>query len=322
MKIKNISAIIFAALSLTMSAQLQPPVQYKLIATTENAMYGIYEQLLDSAIALKSPLISYYFGSIENSDTLMKIEQYCYWYRGFPEQYICEKERYDVSISDLMPVEFYERFLGFLIKLGKNDNIFNKYYSFYPLYRIKDILINRYESGKLSKAEGLKVLKLIEDATLRLILDANNFQFLYGDNKYMTENIRQALVNVIEHPFYPENYLNFYLKEVVDTTVLDTTGIPIDIQKAYKKWKGLYTSGNLDYDLRLAKFYNYKKMGKELGLSPGQAYLEEKKKEFPEKGYVDINLIADYAFKSQDSLIIAHLKEFKKNHPDYPLRHF
>lgn len=320
MKIKNI--IILAALSLTIPAQSQPPVQHKLIATTENEMYSIYEQLLDSAIALKRPLISYYFGSIENSDTLMKIEQYCYWYRGFPEQYICEKERYDVFISALMPVEFYERFLNFLIQLGKKDNIFNKYYSVYPLYRIKDILINRYEYGKLSMTKSLKVLKLIEDATLRLILDAHDYRFLYGNNKYITENIRSALVNVIEHPFYPESYLDFYLKEVVDTMVLDTTGIPIEIKKEREKWKGLYVSGNLDYDLRLARFDTYKMIGDELGLSPGQAYLEEKKKAFREKGYLDINVIADYAYKTQDTLLIKHLKEFKKKHPDYPLRHF
>jgi hypothetical protein len=315
-----IITVIFATFSFLLQAQSKV-VQEILFATTEKEMYKIYEQLLDSAIILKDISAGYgFYFEIESKDTLVKFKQKCYYYRG--EDYMCERNTYFSYISYSQPISFYENFLDYLENLEQNDNYFYKRFSTSPLSSIRNILIAKYESGTLSKEDSLKAMELIEQTTLRIVNDAHSYNFLYGDNKYMTENIRQALVNVIQHPFYPENYLNFYLKVVVDTTVLDTTGIPIDIQKAYKKWKGLYTSGNLDYDLRLAKFYNYKKMGKELGLSPGQAYQEEKKKEFPEKGYVDINVIADYAIKSQDSLIIELLKEFKKNHSDYPLRHF
>jgi hypothetical protein len=57
-------------------------------------------------------------------------------------------------------------------------------------------------------------------------------------------------------------------------------------------------------------------------LSTGQAYLKRKRDEFREQGYLPINYIEEYAYKKQDKLLIKHLKEFKKKHPDYPLRYF
>ncbi|NMA82225.1 MAG: hypothetical protein GX966_09735 [Jeotgalicoccus halophilus] len=314
-----IISVIFATFSFLLQAQSKA-VQQVLFATTEKEMYKIYEQLLDSTLLLKEASIGNHFQEIESNDTLVKFEQYCYWHVN--GDYICERNSYFSYISNSQPISFYENFLDYLVKLGQNDNYFYKRFSTSPLSAIGNILIRKYEAKKLSQKESKEVLELIEKITLRRINNAHDYWFLYGDNKYMTENIRQALINVIEHPFYPESYLDFYLNEVVDTTVLDTTGIPLEIQKKYKKWKGLYVSGNSDYDSRLASFHFYKRMGDELGLSPGQAYMEEKKKAFQEKGYLDINAIADYAYKTQDTLLIKHLKEFKKEHPDYPLRHF
>lgn len=315
-----IITVIFATFSFLLQAQSKV-VQQVLFATNEKEMYKLYEQLLDSAIILKDISVGYgFYFEIESKDTLVKFKQKCYYYRG--EDYICERNTYFSYISYSQPISFYENFFDYLENLEQNDNYFYKRFSTSPLGSIRNILITKYESGTLSKEDSLKALELIEQTTLRIVNDAHSYNFLYGDNKYMTENIRQALINVIEHPFYPESYLDFYLSEVVDTTVLDTTGIPIDVQKKYKKWKGLYVSGNSDYDSRLASFHFYKRMGDELGLSPGQACIEEKKKEFREKGYLGINAIADYAYKTQDTLLIKHLKEFKKKHPDYPLRHF
>lgn len=311
--------VIFSTFSFLLHAQSKV-VQQVLFATTEKEMYKIYEQLLDSAIILKDIHVGYIFQEIDSKDTLVKFEQYCYYYRG--EDYMCERNRYFSYISNSQSISFYENFLNYLEKLVQNENIFYRNFSTSPLGSISNILITKYESDTLSKEDSLKVLELIEKIMLRRINDGHDYWFLYGGNKYMTENIRQALINVIEHPFYPESYLEFYLNKVVDTTVLDTTGIPVDIQREYKKWKGLYVSGNLDYDLRLARFFTYKRIGDELGLSPGQAYLKEKRDEFREKGYLDINAIADYAYKYQDTILIKHLKEFKKKHPDYPLRHF
>lgn len=315
-----IITVIFATFSFLLQAQSKA-VQQVLFATTEEEMYKIYEQLLDSAIILKDISVGYgFYFEIESKDTLVKFKQKCYLH--IDGDYICERNTYFSYISHSQPISFYENFLDYLETLEQNDNYFYKRFSTSPLGTVRNILITKYESATLSKEDSLKALELIEQTTLRIVNDANSYNFLYGDNKYMTENIRQALINAIENPFYPESYLDFYLNEIVDTTVLDTTGIPIDIQRKYKKWKGLYVSGNADYDLRLASFYFYKRIGDELGLSPGQAYMEEKKKEFREKGYLDINVIADYANKNQDTLLIKHLKEFKKKHPDYPLRHF
>lgn len=320
MKMKHIIIIVvFAAVPFLLQAQ-SIAVQQKLFATTEKEMYGIYEQLLGSTLILKEASIGNHFQEIESNDTLVKFEQYCYWH--VDGDYICEENSYFSYISNSQPVPFYKNFLNYLDKLGQNNNYFYRHFSTSPLTAIRDILIRKYETGKLTQDERAEILKLIEQVILRIIKDDHDCYFLKEYSKYMTENIHQALISVIEHPFYPESYLDFYLNEVVDTAVLDTTGIPIDIQKKYKKRKGLYVSGNLDYDLRLARFYNYKRMGDELGLSPGEAYLKEKKDEFWQKGYLDINVIADYAYKTQDTLLIKYLKEFKKKHPDYPLRHF
>jgi hypothetical protein len=317
MKIKNTIAISWAMLPLMLAAQSHP-VQHKLYATGEKAMHRIYEQLLDSTLA--NQFLSYgSFSPMENKDTVMKIEQYCYWYGG--KEYVCESNRYDIYLSNSKPIVFYERFLGYLKSLGEKDNNFYKHYSVKPLDAVREIIIKQYESGKLNKTDSIKALKLIEQVTLSMVNDGYNYYFLYGPPKYMTNAIRQALIKAIEHPFYPESYLNFYMKEVVDTCVLDTTGIPIDVVERYKKGRSYY-SGELNYMYRLAYFSKYKAIGDKTGISPGQAYLKEKRDEFTMKGYLSINIIVDYVVRKKDTVLIPYLEEFKKKHPDYPLKPF
>ncbi len=308
-------------LTLSILSQAQPANSQRILfATTEKEMFNIYEQILDSAITLKTSLIGSYFRPIENKDTLMKFEQYCF--RHIDGDYICERDHYRAYLSTKMSIAFYEQLLDYLKKLWKNENAFYKRYSIYPLFDIKNTLITKLESGELTKGDSLKALELIEQTTLRIVNDAHSYNFLYGENKYMTKGIQQALVKEINDPIYPDSYLNYYLSEVVDTSILDTTGIPHEIRQKYEKWKGLYTSGNLEYDLCLGRFYNYKKLGDKLGISPGQAYLKEKENEFQEKGYYNINTIVDYATANKDTLLLRCLKEFKKKYPDYPLKDF
>ena len=125
-----------------------------------------------------------------------------------------------------MPLDFYERFLYYLDNYRQSSNIFICIMRI-ALYALRNGFIKHYESGKLSKSDSIKALCLIEKATLRIINDSYSYEFLYGNNKYVTESIREALINAIKNPFYPQCYLDFYLKEVVDTMRVDTTGIPL-----------------------------------------------------------------------------------------------
>jgi hypothetical protein len=301
------------------------------VAISEEDVYKLYDQMLARARVSDWDIIQKddfflidYFKEIDSKDTILKIIQDCDW-KGNGD-YICGRF-YWPYISNCMPIAFYERFLKYLKDVGKRENYFIKDYSTDPLIFIKNILIKRCESGELNKQDSLKARHLIEQTILRLIKDAHNYRFLYGNDKYLTDKIRQALVNVIENPYYPTEYLDFYMSRQ-DTSCLDTTGIPPDIRPV---WKVQFTPEELqvyekEYPLydRLQTFLIYEKKGKEKynGLSAGQAYLQEKKDKFKEKGYVDINVIAEYAYKKQDKLLIKHLKAFKKKHPDYPLKYF
>jgi hypothetical protein len=120
----------------------QKDIPNKLSAVSEEAVYKLYEQMLDSAIVFNASPISNYFREIENSDTIMKFEQYCYWYRG--EDFVCDRNIYDAYISNKMLIVFYEKFLNYLKNLWNNDNIFYKYYSRYPIRTIRNILISTY----------------------------------------------------------------------------------------------------------------------------------------------------------------------------------
>jgi hypothetical protein len=85
----------------------------------------------------------------------------------------------------------------------------------------------------------------------------------------------------------------------------------------------VYEKEFLLYD-RLQTFLIYERIGREEynGLSAGQAYLQRKRDQFYDKGYMYIYDIAEYAYKKQDELLIKHLKAFKEKHPDYPLNYF
>jgi hypothetical protein len=319
MKKVIIALSVILLISLIGEAQTKP-TQKVLIAKTEKEMYEMYRQLLDSSLYYKQQTFST-FRPLSSADTIMRIEQKCYWYGGFPEEFVCENW-YNVFLSNAMSLDFYERFLYYLDNYRGTNNIFYMGYSNGPLYLLREGFIKHYESSELSRADSIKALDLIEKTTLLIVNDSYNYEFLYGKPKYITDFIREALINAIKNPFYPKRYLDYYLKEVVDTMRVDTTGIPIDIRNEFVKRSGIYTSGNSDYDYRLNSFYHFKEKGDELGISPGQACIEERKQNFIYKGYLHINVIADYANRTQDTLIVKYLKEFKKKHPDYPLRHF
>ena len=318
-------------------------VQQVLIATSEEEVYKRYDQMLDSA-RLSNRFLSPsggvvyddyfafgYFYEITSKDTVMKFVQECSWQRN--DEYICERF-YRSYISNSMPIDFYERFLTYLKQLDRIENYFIKQYSTNPLYAIKNILIKQYESGNLNKEDSIKARRLIEETILRLVNDEHNYRGMISYHKYITDTIRQALVNVIENPFYPTEYLNFYMSQQ-DTTFLDTTGIPANIRLV---WKEHFTPEELQtYEkerplyIRLERFRTYERIGKKEynGLSAGQAYLRRKKEKFREKGYLQINYIEEYAYQKQDKLLIEHLKAFKKKHleefnkqyPYYPLKY-
>jgi hypothetical protein len=308
------------------SAQNKAPKKF--FATSEKEVYALYNQMLDSArlynrylypTPVSLDIFSFgYYEYIESKDTIMKVKQV---FSGMGDR------GYLYYISNQMSIDFYERFLYYLREIKKKETYFLKDYSTEPLYPIRNILIKQYESGKLNKTDSLKALELMEQTTLRMINDEHAYSIVKKYDKYMTDTIRQALVNVIENPFYPTEYLDFYMSQQ-DTTCLDITGIPPNIRP---KWKVKFTPEELKaYEEELVLYYRlqrvlmYEKIGREEynGLSAGQAYLQKKRDGFSEKGYLPINTIAEYAYQKQDELLIKHLKEFKKKHPDYPLKYF
>jgi hypothetical protein len=297
----------------------------KFIVTSEKEMYILYDQMLDSArlynrYLYEDPLSLdiFSFGcykDIDSKDTIMKVDQL---FSGMSNR------SYFYYISNQMPVDFYERFLDYLKKIEKRETYFLKHYSTRPLYHIRDILIKQYESGKLNKKDSLKALELMEQTTLRMINDEHAYSIVKKYDKYMTDKICQALINVIENPFYPAEYLDFYMSRQ-DTSILDTIGMPEYVRDNYMKYnRRQFTDEETVYYRKLQNFLTYEKIGQVEynGLSAGQAYLQRKKDKFREKGYLSINFIAEYAYQKQDELLIKHLKAFKKKHPDYPLKYF
>jgi len=311
----------------------QRDVQQVFFATSEEEMYKLYEQMIDSARIsnrfLNPNPRSQHFALndlkiIERKDTIIKIQQMCKWHPG--NKFICERFYY-AYISDCMPVAFYERFINYLEGVKKRENYYIRDYSTRPLSAIRHILIKQYESGKLDKEDRLKAWKLIELAAIKIINDQHNFYRVFkGDyytiidgEKYMTDNIRKALINAIENPYYPTEYLDFHLSMQDTSFVDDFPKIPDEIKK--KKYRELDVNGR-EIEV-LISFRHYEEEGKKHGLSPGQMYLKKISDDFsPEKGYLPINDIAKYAHDNQDKLLIKHLKKFKKKHPDYPLKYF
>lgn len=297
------------------------------VATSEEEVYKLYDQMLDS-LRITSEFLQQnreglrddnfvfgYFEEIEGSDTIMKFVQNCKWQSD--GEYICRRF-YRSYISNSMPIDFYERFLKYLKQLDKIENYFIKGCINTPLFPIIDIIEKLYESGNLNKEDSIKARRLIEETILRLINDNHNYRGFIeykGEityDKYMTDKIRQALVNIIKNPFYPKEYLDLYMS-LQDTVCVDTTGIPAYI-RTKSRWK--FTAEEWAYAKRLDEFELYEEIGKEEynGLSAGQAYLQRKKEKFREKGYLPIKYIADYAYQKNDKLLIKHLEKFKKKH--------
>ena len=315
-------------------------VQQIFAATSEEEMYKFYDQMIDSARLSNRfihsddstrPFNFGFFEEIESKDTLIKFVQECWVRRG---DYICARF-YWIYLSNNMPIDFYGRLLDYFRDVKRRENYFLKIESIKLLDPIIRIIIKKYESGILDEQDSIKALQLIEETLLRLINDAHDYTWLLSHkytwllifDKYITDNIRQALVRVIENPFYPEEYLDFYLSQQ-DTTVLDTIGIPANIRP---QWRPRFTPEELqiyEEELplfeRLQRFLRYERIGREEygGLSAGQAYLRRRQDGFGDKGYLNIRYIEDYAYHKNDELLIKHLKEFKIKHPDYPLRYF
>ncbi|MDR0700390.1 MAG: hypothetical protein LBG28_14420 [Tannerella sp.] len=333
---------VFISIALSVACLLQAQqtdIRKRFVATSEKEMYALCELMIDSTIRTKTDCSYLYthenerFGMsllylkrIDNTDTLMMFVQNCGFSIHSNPNYCTNG--YFPHISYCMPVAFYARFLDYLGKLRKSKNYYEKDYSFEPLYSIRDILKEQYESGKLSKKDSDRALALIEEISLVDIKEGDSFSFiLWNFDRYMTDKIRKALVHAIDNPFYSSDWLDSYMS-LQDTACIDTTGIPANISP---RWKKQFTPEELEvyekelplFD-RLQKFLIYERKGREKynGLSAGQAYLQERRDQFNRKGYMHINDIAEYAHKKQDEVLIKHLKAFKEKHPDYPLKYF
>ncbi len=331
---KIVILLIMSLWSSMLLAQQANNVPKKFVATTEKEMYQLLEKMIDSTLIEKKNhhqsenLWGYYFEAslsissnyINNTDTLLMFIQDCDENKLSESK--CNNEYY-ASISESMPIAFYERFLNYLDGLRKSDNHHKMWYSFPPLSDIRMILIKQYESKTLNKADSEKALRLIEKISLIKIRDEHYYVYLIVDeaepSEYMTPKIREALVNAIENPYYPKDFLNSYML-LQDTTFLDITNIPDSIKIMHKKKPQIMT----EYSTKLSTYNWYQELGKYKynGLSAGQAYLEEKRKSFSLQGYSGIEDIARYAYKHNDKILIKYLNEFKKKHPDYKVRYY
>jgi hypothetical protein len=357
MKIKIILLIVGVVMCfLSISAQ-RTDVQNVLVATLEKDVYKLFDRMLDSARMSNNCLYPCHFSymdddvfgfshcwdfeefkefkdndtimilsmkgykELKGTDTIIIFEQNC---RRDLDKYIC-KNFYWVYLSVDMQMDFYERLLDYFAKIvdvKENYCMRNQFVGEYSVLRC--MLIKRYESEKLlNKRDSLNFLKLIE----RTILDGITKGHLYSalletDDKYITNKIRNALINILNNPFYPTEYYEIFMSHQ-DTSFADTTNIPDTTKTKYYKKRNLHPSHEESvYYSQLSKFSWYEKIGKKQGLSPGQAYLKKISECCIEKGYVHIDIIEEYAYKKQDELLIKHLKEFKKKHPDYPLKYF
>jgi hypothetical protein len=319
MKMKNILLLTIIAL-FPFSAYSQCA---ELFATSEEEVYKLYDRLLDSArlsnkCIYPDPYIQDRFGitfieEFYGADTIMKFEQSSR-----------SKNVYNPYLSCDMPIDFYKRLFDYWAGIDIKENYCMKFSFIRQFSTIKDLLIRWYESGKFNKQDSIKAFNLIERAILESIIRGHNYTImLWTDDKYITDKIRNALIDVIEHPFYPTEYYDIFMS-YQDTVHLDTVGIPDTIKMKYLKNSALYnfSTEERSYWERLSSFFLYEKKGKEQGLSPGQAYLKQVSAWCTDKGYLLINEIAEYAYRRQDELLIKHLKEFKKKHPDYPLEYF
>ncbi len=331
---KIVILLIISLWSSMLLAQQADNVPKKFVATSEKEMYQLLEKMIDSTLIEKKnhhqsenrfgdyfeASLSIFSDYISNKDTLLIFVQDCDENKTVENK--CNNKYY-ASISESMPIAFYERLLNYLDGLRKSDNYHKIMYSFEPLYNIRDILIKQYESNILNKTDSKKVLDLIEKISLISIKEEHYYGYLRADeakpSEYMTPKIREALVNAIENPYYPKDFLNSYML-LQDTTFLDITNIPDSIKIMHKKKPQIMT----EYSTKLSTYNWYQELGKYKynGLSAGQAYLEEKRKTFSLQGYSGIEDIARYAYMHNDTLLIKYLNEFKKKHPDYKVRYY
>jgi len=337
MQVKIFISFIFIGLTLTTSVMLLAQSQradtlQRLVATTEEEVFEILDQMLDSMLVSKQYINpehddnAFVFGwaqEISSQDTLLLIKQ------GFDFGGSVDERFYRSAFSNCQPVAFYERLIKYFItpkSIVPKENPHLNIKPVHQLLTIRRILIKLHKSGKLSEKDKVEAFKLIEQATLGLITVGRNYVNRGDYDEYVTDNIRQAFIDVLENPFYPTEYLDFYMKQQRDTLyVVDTIGIA-DVTKEKIMNGRFYHLTAEEQASNLSRYYRYlryKELGKEWGgLSPGQAYLEEKRRECPYTGYLDIDSIAEYAYRVQDKLLIEHLLKFKEKHPDYPLKYF
>jgi hypothetical protein len=305
------------------------------VATSEKAMYELIEQLQDSILQAdyysrkydsQSDFSMSYYEGMESIDTLMIAKRNC---RRNILGYLEYGNWYQVYLSSKMPIIFYEKLFYYFENLIKSDNLYIKREAVSAISLISGILIEQYELGRIIKADSLKAKDLIELTILSRIVNYKDlfcisyyFSDRYGD-KYMTKKIREALVEIIESPYYPSYYLDFYMSRQ-DTSFLDITDIPDEFIRNYKISHSYPKSPEREYASRLNLFRYYEELSnsKYRGISPGQAYLEERKEKCMYNGYMGIGYIEQYAYKNQDKLLIKHLKAFKKKHPNYTLKYF
>ena len=301
-----------------------------LVATSEKAMYQLFEHLIDrrrqsdyygshyKRYDVKNNFFASYRGEIESTDTLMIAKKYGEFNEAGEFEYWND---YTASLSNKMPTSFYEKLYEYLAKLIEGENIYVKNQAHDAMILVGRILVRRCQSVVSDKADSLETMSLIERSLLSRIIDGQDFYsvYYYYENygkEFITDRIREALVEALESPYYPEYYLDFYMSRQ-DTSILDITDIPEEFIKNPPSSPSIEQEPNYH---RLYRFLHYKELAeyKYGGISPGKAYLEDRKNGYSDKGYMDINAIGMYAYKSRDKLLIKHLEEFRKKHPDYP----
>jgi hypothetical protein len=317
-------------------AQKEKNCKTVFVATTEKAMYQLIERLQDSVLQRdyyneyknKSDYFDYVYYAIE-SDTLMQIKIDCPTMSG--KLY---NNFYSVYLSNKMSVSFYDNLFRYAKKLIESQNLYIKGYGFSIGICTGKIIKEQYKSTKLNKADAVKAKKMIEQMSLwnfddsagfsdLAFYDRNDSVFQNVSEYKVTEEIRKELIKAIKNPYYPNYYLDFYMSRQ-DTSFMDITGIPTAFKEKYNKRNDYSDPTEEKYAMHILYFNRYKAIAdyKYGGISPGKAYLEERKDGYRKKGYKNINNIAAYAYRVQDQILIKHLKEFKKKHPDYSLEYF
>ena len=330
---KNISIICLAFFVITVYAQ-RADRQQIFVATSEKEMHQLFNQMLDSArvsnVFLSPCLFRVdWFGfalmrEIESRDTLMKFAQCCL--ESSREGFICDRF-YWGYISNSMSIDFYGRFLDYLRKLNTTESYFVKSRVNFPLFLVIRIIKRQYESGELNEQDSVQARQLIEETLLRMINDDHNYRMLVEFHEYVTDSVRQALINVLENPFFPAEYLEFFMSRQ-DTLHLDTISIPQHLrQRVFYDMRGEFTAEELVYIDKMNVFWSLDRTGREIfgGLSAGETYLKGRKRFFEalgQTGFLPVNHIARYAYKKRDELLIKHLKKFRERFPDFPLEHF